>query len=134
MIGYQRYQPGKPKTKIPDAEKRYYTYSIPDSYPVWGVESLAWPGPIFMLEGIFDACRLHHFFLPALAIFGNDSKHLVPWFKAMNREVIAICDNDDDFAGLKLSKASTRSICLIKWKDLGEMNCDEISNLLKYFM
>jgi len=110
------------------------TYSTPGHYPVWGIESLHWPGPIIITEGIFDAVKVHQLLVPALACLSSDVKHLIPFFNATGRRIIAVCQNDENFAGLKLGLGAHKSICLIKWNDLGEMDCDEVSDLLKYFM
>jgi hypothetical protein len=139
LIGYQRYRPFAPKSGAPQEEMRYFTklgregeregivaarYKI----GVFGLEAFNRPGPLFIVEGIFDAVRLHNRGLAAIAVLANDPKAFKSWVSSLGRTTIAICDNDS--AGKKLAKIADTSI--ICWnKDLGDMTEKELVYFLE---
>jgi hypothetical protein len=133
LIGYQQYNPNKDKVANNDPKNaRYYTYVSKHAkhIAVWGVESLDNRGFLFVTEGIFDAVKLHNLGLPAVATLTNHPKILKSWFKAMNKKVIAVCDNDP--SGRKLASIGHISITVPDpYKDLGDMPETEIKDWLK---
>lgn len=107
LVGYQQYNPqGDKKIFNSRLEGKYYTYrnkNIP-TVTVWGLESLSISsGPIFVAEGIFDACRMTEIGRAALAtLCNNPPKDYRNWLFSLCRPIVAICDNDA--AGKKLAK------------------------------
>lgn len=107
LVGYQVYRPGQPKTGLDDPrEQRYFTHmtrsGTSPALSVWGLETLVKGAPVFLCEGIFDACRLHSVGLPALAVLGNDPQHIGSWLWCLPQRKIAVCQGDR--AGQKLAK------------------------------
>lgn len=98
MVGYQTYRPDKPKLRGRDfdpAEMRYYTYisrygGADPAITAWGLETLYWPGPVFLCEGIFDACRLHSHGFSALALLGSNPIHLRSWLNTLPHKLISV--------------------------------------------
>lgn len=140
VVGYQHYRPFAPKNQKNDPKAgRYYTRpgvegdeegprEARKKLAFFGVEILDRPGPVYLVEGIFDAVRLHNKGLAALAVLMNDPKKLRPFFRALGRETIAICDNDK--AGRKLAKCGNRSFVVEGSKDLGDMTETQLTEFL----
>ena len=119
ITGYHQYRPNADKTiKNSPKEGRYFTYGR----GVWGLECCDFSGrtgPLFITEGIFDACRLHNFGLSAIATLSNDVPALRAWIRATGMFSISICDND--IAGKKLAKLGDMAYIVKGEKDLGDM-------------
>ena len=81
-----------------------------------------------MLEGIFKACRFHNFGLNALAVLGNNPKHLKSWLWSLGYNLIAVCDGDK--AGRKLAKFGMFSLYLPDGIYVDEMNNDDFNIFL----
>jgi hypothetical protein len=105
LVGYQNYNWKKSKEKMNDPTNgRYYTYRKKECWVPWGLETYYWSdGPIFVTEGIFDACRLTNHGKTAFAVMTNnppgDFKNFLSF---VPRPIVAILDNDP--AGKKLAK------------------------------
>lgn len=141
IVGYQQYRPFAPKTMNNDPYLgRYYT-SVPriaglpggrKAYELacWGLETLHYRNDVlFLTEGIFDACRLHNFGLPAIALLSNHPKPFAEWLGMLtDRTKIAICDNDA--AGKKLAQLGDKHMFTTD-KDLGEMTDEDIRYMLE---
>lgn len=101
MVGYLQYRPGASKQKRNNPrEGRYYTslHGNKNEKPlaVWGLESLSYdPRYLVIVEGIFDACRLHNYNVPAVALLTASSKHAKNWLNSLGRKIYKI---DDDHA------------------------------------
>jgi hypothetical protein len=136
MVGYQRYNPKGEKNLKGDRDNKdakYYNYITKESkgvskLAVWGLDTLQPNSNIlFMVEGIFDAVKIHGAGYPAIAVLTNDPQHLKPWLKAMaNLKTVCIIDSDDEengFAGNKLAKAGDYSFVIddSRYHDLGDM-------------
>ena len=143
MVGYQQYNPNGTKSIRNDEKHRdklkYFTFIGDEGDPghgkkklgAWGLESLeSHQRVLFVTEGVFDAVKIHNAGYPAIAVISNDPKHLAPFFRALGRTVIAICD--DDAAGKKLSKHATFSFTVPKpFHDLGDMDQASVDAWLK---
>jgi len=158
IIGYQNYRWDADKQQDNDPRmSRYYKHvpkasrlevSTPDdctTYPwvkrrekmqplaVWGLETYNYRKDVlFVVEGVFDATRLHHLSLPCVAALSNDPKKLLPWLKACGRHTIMICDGDK--AGRKLAKLGNESVILPDGKDLGDMTDAEVEKVVEKWM
>ena len=106
LSSYQNYCPDKSKyhTNNSPKDSKYFTYRKAECWVPWGLESLYFDdGPVFVTEGIFDACRLTNHGATALATLTNNP----PWdfrnfLSFLPRPVVAVLDNDP--AGKKLAK------------------------------
>ena len=131
ICGYQLYRPYADKKKSNDYSiGKYYTYKKQPIIAPWGVESLLIDkGPIFITEGIFDACRLTWKGKSALAFLSNNpSKDSRTWLDLFNRPIIAVCDNDK--AGKILGKFGHYIECPPDGKDLGDSDESYIDYLI----
>jgi hypothetical protein len=128
LIGYQKYHWKEPKGRF--NKGRYYT-RISKPYKnnaVYGLDNCFGHGPLFIVEGIFDALRITGCFRDCLALMcNNPSKQTKQWLKmyAYSRPIIAICDNDKDGAGELLSRSADFSFHVpCAYKDMGELSPD----------
>lgn len=116
MVGYQQYRPnGSKKERQNPREGKYYTWVRKEgktsSTTAWGLDFLDTnKRVIYLLEGVFKACRFHNYGLNALATISNDPKHLRTWLNSLGYEIRPVCDGDK--AGLKLAKFGERSLIL----------------------
>lgn len=139
--GFQQYRPFAPKTNEAKArgvfnprDLRYFTHTVDETAAVFGAETLSmYDGPVYLVEGIFDAVKLHSLGLPCLAALGNGAtrrgylsplKHML---MAMGRKVVGVLDNDA--AGLELGKLCDE-VFVCTTKDPGEMTLDELKEFL----
>lgn len=119
LIGYQQYAPNKKRVSggKNKEEQKYFTYVTKIDrrveLAVWGLETL---NPklrtIYLVEGIFKACRLHNYGLNSLALLGNNPLHLKTWLHTLGYKLIALCDGD--IAGQELTKFGDESLSLCK--------------------
>lgn len=134
LVGYQQYNPsGDKKIFNNKLEGRYYTYRKIPTVTIWGVESLYLSdGPIYLTEGIFDACRMTNVGYSGLATLANNPpKDYKNWLQLLHRPIIAVCDNDT--AGIKLAKFGDHVEIVPGNKDLGESNDDYVSYLIQKY-
>lgn len=116
LVGYQQYKPFAPKNDktLKPSDLKYFTYlSKPDgkksALSAWGLQLLDKSKPyLFLVEGVFDAVKLHRMGLNALAVLTCDPKHLSSWLKTMNYRLVPVCEGDK--AGQKLAKLSDDGI------------------------
>jgi hypothetical protein len=129
LVGYQQYNPSKPKLRLNDEmEGRYFSHITKPMLAVWGLESLDYRRDIlFITEGIFDACRLHNRELPAVAVLANNPTKLRSWLSSLGRKIIVVSDNDA--AGQKLNNFGD-IVLITPGKDLGECSEEDIDKLL----
>lgn len=132
LAGYQQYRPeGEKKPQNNPKQGKYYTYRKRPTLAVFGVETLHRPGPIFITEGIFDACRLTSRGAAAVAVLANNpGTDLANWLFMLRREVVAVCDNDA--AGRKLAKYGHRAE-FTQDKDLGDSSEEYVTYLLNKY-
>lgn len=85
LVGYQQYRPlGEKKPQNNPKEGKYFTYRKQPTLAVWGVESLKYPGSVFVCEGVFDACRLTERGCAAVAVLSNNpTSDLANWLSVL---------------------------------------------------
>lgn len=134
-VGYQQYRPLADKTVSNFKEGRYYTYitKLPSNTPkvaVWGLDSINTnDSKLYITEEVFKACRLHNLGLNAVAVLGNNPKHLANWLYSLPYDIVAVCDGD--LAGRNLASYSTKHSVLLPYgKYLDEMSNLEVINLI----
>ena len=104
LVGYHQYNPHADKTpKTRPKDGRYFTYVTGKKkeaqLAVWGLESFYFRTDILVItEGIFDACQLHRYNIPAIAVLGSSSKPLRNWLLCINRKIYKV--NDDHGSSL----------------------------------
>ena len=135
MIGYQQYNPLGDKNKCNDKNKnKYYTYITKINkkceLAVWGLQVLNPTNrTIYLVEGIFKACRFHNYGLNSLAVLGNDPKHLKDWLNSLGYNIVSVCDGDN--AGKKLAKYGNTTHYLPDEVYVDDMTEYEFLSLLK---
>lgn len=146
LVGYQMYNPNGIKGinysnnsgKNIDRKDlmRYYTYITRENdkvkhIAVYGLETYNYKEKyLFVVEGIFDAIKLHRQGLPAIAVLTNDPKIFKEWFRILPQKIIVIKDNDK--AGNKLTNFGDESFTVPDgFKDLGDMSDDEVKEYIK---
>lgn len=132
IVGYQQYRPeGLKKPQNNPKEGRYFTHRKLPTLGLWGIESLAFGGTVFLCEGVFDACRLTQRGYSALAVLSNNTgSDLANWLGCLNRRVVAVCDNDE--AGKRLAKFGHEAV-FCHDHDLGDSSEDFVKSLLLHF-
>lgn len=138
LVGFQCYTPEQPKraSHLEDCERRYYTYITKEheliKKTVFGLETIKPETKLlFVVEGVFDACRLHSRGFAAVALLGSDIAHLKEQLFLLGIKLVPICEGDE--AGHKLAGLATHEevIYLPEGKDLGDMTEIEITKALK---
>jgi hypothetical protein len=130
IVGYQVYRPWSTDKKCNDPKLgRYYTYITAGMDGVFGLETDNGQGPLFIVEGIFKASKLHSVGLNAIATLTSDPKRMKPWLRILSktRPLIAIGDNDP--AGMKLVKRVGRGAT--SPRDLDEMSSEDVLDFVK---
>ena len=136
LVGYQQYNPrGDKKVFNNKLGGKYYTYRKQPTVCVWGVESLYQStGPVFLTEGVFDACRMTERGVgqTAFATLANDPpRDYRNWLRSLHRSVVVVCDNDA--AGRKLAKFGDFVEVVPEGKDLGEASDDYVRYLVEKY-
>ncbi|MDB5777546.1 MAG: hypothetical protein JWP38_3679 [Herbaspirillum sp.] len=138
MVGYQVYRPDMPKNGDGHPrDQRYYTFvsrygAKTPQLAVWGIETLRPGAPVFLVEGVFDACKLHNLGLAAVATLGSDPQHLCSWLKCLPCRKVALVEGDS--AGKKLAKYGDEAMFLPLGKDAGDMNEQELAVILDRYL
>jgi DNA primase len=136
LVGYQQYNPsGDKKIFNSKLEGKYYTYRNKNqpTIAIWGLESYYLSsGPIFLTEGIFDACRMTNVGQSAFATLANNPpKDYRNWLMMLNRPIVVVYDNDA--AGRKLAKFGDYVEVVPEGKDLGESSDDYVQYLINKY-
>ncbi len=133
IVGYQQYRPGgEKKPQNNPKQGKYFTYRKLPTLAVFGVETLYRPGPIFITEGIFDACRITRLGFSAIAVLTNNpGTDLANWLFMLGRDTVAVCDNDT--AGRKLAKYG-KYVEFTEEKDLGDSSQEFVNNLIRKYV
>lgn len=131
MIGYQRYNPlGDKKNHENDPEKsKYFTYISEDhrNSQFWGLHSIRAGHPfIFVVEGIFDAIRLHRLGYAAIAVLTCvPSPQVTHYLRMWHVPLIGLLDNDNNLSGEQLSYlCDIAFLCPPQYGDLGNFPDD----------
>jgi len=131
MVGYQQYRPkgDKQERRNPKLGK-YFTYLPKNNHvTAWGLDVLNLEDRrVYLLEGVFKACRFHNYGLNALAVLGNNPKHLSEWLRSLGYHVHAVCDGDT--AGRKLGYFANTCTYLPEGMYVDDMSVDEFNQLL----
>lgn len=131
MVGYQQYKPYASKSAKgnPRADK-YFTYIPGKSNTAWGVDRLDLSKKyIILVEGVFDANKLHNLGINALATLSNNPKPLKSWLWTLPCTIVPVCDGDK--AGRKLASMANSDLIeyLPEGKDLGDLTQNEVNEL-----
>lgn len=134
-VGFQTYSPSQPKKEVGDPKlQKYFSWvtkpcASKDAHlAVWGLETVRWTDKfLFLTEGVFDAARLHWHGLPAVAVMGNNPKHLTGWLMGMPQRKVACVQGDA--AGKKLAKYGAECVFLPEGKDVGDLTEEEFKEL-----
>lgn len=135
MVGYQKYNPNYPKTgqnTVSDPRMvKYYNYITEEErgrmIAVWGLESLKMTDKyFFIVEGIFDAARIHQAGHPAIAMLcNNPNEQTKEWLKTLPHTKIVIYDNDGNKDSLKLKSCGEHSFTVESGKDMNDLTAEE---------
>ena len=136
LVGYQQYNPsGNKHIFNSKLEGKYYTYRNKNqpTIAIWGLESYyISSGPIFLTEGIFDACRMTKVGKTAFATLTcSPPKDYRNWLMMLNRPIVVVCDNDA--VGRKLAKFGNYVEVVPEGKDLGESSDDYVQYLVNKY-
>ena len=136
IVGYQQYnyKKGKKCDNHP-RDSRYFTWRKDKVVGVWGLESWNLSNTLFITEGIFDAARLTHFGVSAIATLANDvnnSTARLLWILRRSRKTVAVCDNDS--AGRRLAKLAAVSHVMTEGKDMGEASDEYVTEFLRRYL
>lgn len=129
MVGYQVYSPllSKERDKANPRNMRYFTYASEGQVCVWGLETLRYDLPLYLTEGVFDACRLHWYGLPAVALLTNNAVHLRGWLRCLPVKKVACVQGDK--AGMALAKFGDSCVYLPTGEDVGSLSDGDFSKL-----
>lgn len=104
MVGYQIYNPNSTikQSNIP-REARYFTYTSGEEAAYWGGEfDFMKFDYLFIVEGVFDAARLHSLGHPAIAVLGCNPTKLKSFLLCLPHTIIVLADGDN--AGKRLTR------------------------------
>ena len=132
LVGLQRYRPlGSKKVRNDSKLGKYYTIYNKQDLVFFGIETLHFSNVIFLVEGLFDACRISKHGYSVLSAFSNDlDKNRQSFLHCLSRPIVAVCDND--VAGRKLAK-SADYVEYAENKDLGDSSEEFVLSLLKKY-
>ena len=136
MVGYQVYTPTATKVRKKNPrDMRYFTYLPKYAMTAWGLELLN-PHQKYLLvvEGIFDAIKLHNLGVNCLAVLGSDSIHLKSWLHTLNHVIVPVCEGDK--AGRRLAKLATTDLIeqLPEGVDVGNMSRVEVHERFRKYL
>jgi len=131
-IGYQQYRPGDTKGRRNDPrDGRYYTSLHGDKnekpLAVWGLETYHYDDRcLVVVEGVFDAVRLHNHGVPCVAVLSSSTKHLRNWLSSLGKKIYKV----EDGHGSKLGPYQNLELPFGR-KDLGECSEDQVKEVLE---
>lgn len=139
IVGYQRYNPSFPSAYPGDGkqsnlrDRRYYNYVSSGQLGLFGLESYNLDVPcVFVVEGLFDACRLTSRGACAIAMLTNNpSTSMRNFIDSLGKLVVSVCDNDK--AGAKMRKVGLVYETVEDAKDLGEASESFVTGLLEKY-
>lgn len=132
LVGYHQYRPSATKeARNHPRDGRYFTYLPKLTDGLYGLEQDSGEGPLFVVEGVFKALKLHKLGFNAITPLGATPKRLKPYFRILKatRKLVALGDNDD--AGKQLVRivgfGETTPI------DLDEMSDSDVLELVRRY-
>lgn len=130
IVGYQQYRPDSDKTKRNNPKDgRYYTYISKGQFAIWGLETFHWNNEVlFIVEGIFDAVRIHNLGYPCIAVLSNNPKPLKGWLKTINRKILGVCDPE---ASGKYMMKYCDKYYIMDDHDLGDASEEEVKKIVE---
>lgn len=136
LVGYQQYTPFAPKSRCNDPKSsRYFTFCSKEggrgAVTAWGLETVKPGKPVFLCEGVFDACRLHKAGISALAVLGSDPVHLRQWLGLFSQPVVSVVQGD--VAGRKLAKYGSSTVLLPDGHDVGSLSEESFLSIFNQF-
>lgn len=134
-VGYQAYKPNAPKKRSGDmkpSDLKYFSHAVDGELLIWGFEGCDFTDDrrLFVVEGIFDACKLQSMGLNAVAVLGNTPR-FGPWARASGLTTIAVCDGDK--AGHELARSCLYSVVCPEGEDPSSMTKESLYDLLRMF-
>lgn len=130
LCGYQVYNPSYPKNHYnTPRECRYFTYSTYQG--VWGLE-FPLKGTVFVVEGVFDAARLHSLGHSAIAVLGNNPLGLKSFFECLPYRKVALCDGDK--AGLLLASLAPEHEIMPDGEDVSSLESQQLNLILEKYL
>jgi hypothetical protein len=133
MVGYQKYEPGAPRTHKNGSHSRYHSFFGENKVGVWGLESVDWQGGVlFLTEGAFNASRLHWHGFQAVAVISNDPKHLRSWLSTLPHHRVAVLDGDA--AGRKLAKYGHESLQMPVGEDVNSLSDEQFQQFFAQWL
>lgn len=133
LVGYQRWNPALPKQA--GNQGRYFTHVTEEGrkkkLAVWGLHTVQkTDNVLFVVEGIFDAVRIHNAGYPAIACLQNNPKAMKPWLSTLSQKIIVVHDNDK--AGITLAKFGDIAVTVPdEFNDLGDMQQETATRFIK---
>ena len=128
LVGYQKYSWDKPKSnKVNPIDQKYFTRLPKGTLGFYGLDllPLGYLGPIYLVEGIWEALVGWFFGIPCIAILGVVKKGVdsskLTWLNTLPNEIIPLCQNDD--AGRCLAKVNPKKAIFLEG-DLDDLLLD----------
>lgn len=127
LAGYQNYRWKCDKTKNNDEENgRYFSWVAPNyrHCAFFGLESLSRPGPLFVVEGVWDAISVLNCGFACIALLGaTPSKQMIRYINwecppISGRFRVGLLDNDE--ASGKMKSVVHKSFTAEPFKDINE--------------
>lgn len=133
LIGYQQYNWKATKDKRSKEDGRYWTYNAKENIAVYGLDTIDWSKPLYLVEGVWDAITVQNTGRNCIAVLTNNPKHLRNWLSCLPVKIIAICEGDENGEGYKLARYGDSAIYLKVGKDPNSMGEAAMDELLSYF-
>ena len=137
LVGYQQYRPGAEKSGNEPRLNRYFTRRGDEGkskkLAVWGLETVTSDvSVVYVVEGIFDAVKLHNADRAAVAILTSNPGPLGGWLRVLGKRTIGILDNDHTASQAGGIRGSTSKSFVVPdpYKDLGDMPQDEVNDFI----
>ncbi len=130
LNGYQVYNPSNLKKADNPREAKYFSWLTKYHSGVWGLE-YPLESPVFIVEGVFDAARLHTLGYSAIAVLANNPTHLNGWLRCLPYDTVSLCDGDK--AGRKLDSVAKHVEYLPEGTDVSDIPIEQLINILEKY-
>jgi hypothetical protein len=132
LLGYQDYNyKSMIKQSNEPREARYFSYTSRPA--VWGLEfDMRGFDYVFLVEGVFNAARLHKAGCPAIAMLGSNPVDMKSFLKCLPQRKIVIAE--DGKAGKMLIKYGDRYVQLLGNEDVGDLDENNFQILLTHIL